>query len=296
MAVLTRAGPWPTDAYAIRTPSGAVHERTWLARSVSLGGGRPDRRLGSHLPPRPVQLSEIPARLLNLSAAEDVVLFGLRAAAGGGEEPDQGRPAGLVVRCEANELARGYERLLGCRVEARDELAQEPPMELSVLLALGDAPSLEVVRVGQLEPLEERATEHRGELVQALETGPVQAKGGRLAHFERVHERAGRVEGDGVPIGADARLALVVERAKLAQAPAQGPAWVVRGLPEHAAEPLAQVGPPGHREVGQERAGLLRLRQGDRLAAAGDQERAEQAEARRRRSRHLREATTRTRH
>ena len=40
-------------------------------------------------------------------------------------------------------------------------------MELSELLALGDAPGLEIVEVGQLEPLEERTAEHRGELAQA---------------------------------------------------------------------------------------------------------------------------------
>ena len=71
----------------------------------------------------------------------------------------------------------------------------------------------------------------------------------------------------GVTIRYDARMpGLVEQRPELAEAPPQGPSWVVGDVPKNCAQAVTALAPPGYRQVGKEGAGLARVRQRNRRA------------------------------
>ena len=86
-------------------------------------------------------------------------------------------------------------------------------------------------------------------------------------------------EGDGVAIGDDpAPSRLVDEAAQLGKAPAQRAPGIVGHVPQELAQPLASVRSAGRDQIGEERPGLLRGRQHQRLGAARHLEFAEQSD------------------
>jgi hypothetical protein len=159
-------------------------------------------------------------------------------------------------------------------------------VQLAQLLALGDAPGLELVELGQLEPVEELPPEHPHELAQALHRQKRHAAGHGRAHLDRVDVRARGLEGHLLPTGDDSPRVVVVEDAQLAQAPAQRAARIVGDVPEHPTQALAPLRALRHREIGQEGPRLLRWGQLHGLAASGHGERPEEAQGGCWRSRH----------
>ena len=178
---------------------------------------------------------------------------------------------GLVGRLELDELARLLQRRLGIAGELRDQRALDRGMQLARVLAPRGAPGLEAVGVAQLEPLEQLAAEEGRPFTEVGDAGPIKAL--RLERFggAQVDHRRPRVDAHPLAIGDDPLPSLLVEqRPQPREAPAERAARVVGQVPEERAEVLAGLLAPLDEEIPEQRAGLLRGRQVEPLAAALD--------------------------
>jgi hypothetical protein len=238
-------GPWPR---ALRS---TVTDRCHLAA-----------RPGLQPAPLGAEGGRVAIGLAQQAQAGLDLLLGLAAPPGPDQQAKLGDSRREGVGVDLHQLPRVTERRLGLVGQPLDQGRQHLGLQPPRILALGHAPGLEVVQVGQVLALEQLAPEPRGEAlegrrVQRVDTG---AKG--LAHQDDVDLRIARREAHGLSIRHDARpVRLVDQRAEPAQAPAQGAARVVRDVPEERAEALAAMRPAGQRQIGQECPRLLGWRQ-----------------------------------
>ena len=171
---------------------------------------------------------------------------------------------GLRERVDRHARSRVHESRLGRSGEALDESRKDRDTEGPGALALGDAPLVVAIAIGQVEAGQEFAAKQLG----GAEQGVGRSLRGlrQIAHeaarFEEVDARPRRLEGHSLAVRREARdLPRVDEGADLGEAPAQGGAWVVRPQPQQVAQALAQVRAGGHDEERQKRPRLLGRRQ-----------------------------------
>src|SRR5690606_12861963 len=99
------------------------------------------------------------------------------------------RPAALVVGRDVDQRARVRQGALRCGLQPADELPEDAGLGARRLLALRDAPGVELVEAGKLEPLEEVAAKPAGGGLERVER-----RGGQAVTRQRVQLRD--VDGD----------------------------------------------------------------------------------------------------
>jgi hypothetical protein len=199
------------------------------------------------------------------------VLLRFARAPGIDEQAQERRVRITAQRVDLDERARIRQRVARRAIETRDHRAHDPRTGEARLLALGGAPRLELVEVGEIETLQELAAELRGQRAQRLGGRLVDAVGEGATHVEDVHRDLRRIQLHGARVGEEAHAIWPVhERPQLAQAPPQRAARIVGHVPQERAEALARVPASGQREVGEQRPRLLGRRKGDALRAADE--------------------------
>ena len=201
-------------------------------------------------------------------AGRGVLVLGVAGATEGDQLAHQAGPASLVVGIGADQLAQVRQRRRGVSRQAVGEGLEDLPMQGVHLFAQGSQPGLERRAARQVQVGQEVAAEARGCSLQVGRGGRIHAARQGGAHLAQVDAQAHLAERHALAVGHDERrLRVVQQAAQLAEAPAQGAAWVVRHVPEQFAESLATVRPAGGGEVAQKRAGLAGL--GQRQDCAG---------------------------
>ena len=236
-----------------------------------LGGPRGGLRLGFSLLGLTPRLDELAGRsrpgAFKNADPGGVMLLGFGLSTVGGEQPDQGCASAFVHGRQSDEILRMRDCRRRVVRQAGDESAKNIHLQGACRLPLPCAPSLEVAAVGQVQPLKEFPPERGGRLLQRL--------GGRFGdrapmaftHCNHIDCGLRQVQCYGVTIRYDARMpGLVEQRPELAEAPPQGPSWVVGDVPKNCAQAVTALAPPGYRQVGKEGAGLARVRQRNRRA------------------------------
>jgi hypothetical protein len=134
-------------------------------------------------------------------------------------------------------------------------------MTSSGLLALRYTPCLKVVKVTELQTLQELAAKLLDQVFELVGRNTLYTLCEPFFYREYINVRAVLIESNAVPGGYEVlRAGLVDEPSELAQAPPQRAARVVGHIPEERTKPIAAVRTVGHGQVGEERTGLLRWR------------------------------------
>ena len=243
----------------------------WIGRRWSRW--RRDRRCRPGLQPAPfgAERRGVAIRLAQQTQAGLELLLCLAPPAGREQEAKLHHPGVERVGVDLHEAARRAQRRLRLLDEPFDEGRQDFCLQPSRVLALGHAPGLKIVQVGEILALEQLAPKALRQLLQPLGRDGLDPAGEGSPHGDHVDQGVGGIEADGVPVRLDPRpVRLVDQRAKAAQAPAQGAVRVVRDLPKQRAEPLAAMRPAGQGQIGEKRARLLGRRQWLHAAVALD--------------------------
>ncbi len=184
------------------------------------------------------------------------------------EDGDESRVRGVVLKIEARAALGIGQGGLGVVPQAIDEQVQDVTLEATESLPLPDAPAMEIRRVGQVQPLERRSAEARRCLGERGRRDVRGVAGKQAHHGQRIDVRAAGVESHRLARG-DEPAAPVAARdgTEPRQAPAERASRVVHVRPQQGAEPIARVLAPGEDEMREQRAGLPRSGEGDRLAA-----------------------------
>ena len=205
-------------------------------------GSRPrcraaNRRRGAEVPRGPGQLVVGQPGLAQQALARFQVLLGLLAPSGAAQQADQRGAAPRVKAVQPDQAARVGQRLLGRTLgrEPRHERPQHRRVLPARVLALRDAPSLEVRLRRQLESFQEFAADALRDRQQPLQRRGVE-RPDRGEVPQRVQVTANVLGGErhGFAVGEDARGAsfrLVHQCAQLAEAPSQRATRVVGHLP-----------------------------------------------------------------
>jgi hypothetical protein len=141
------------------------------------------------------------AELIEQPLGRSMVRVGFPPAPGRQQQPHQRRLRPLVCGLEQCALAGLANRRFWICLEARDQDFQQTRPQPARLLAFGDQPTLELIRVRKVEPFEELAAKCGARLMQRR--GRSRFKIGRQAGAKRgdVDDDPGSVEGDAVAIG-----------------------------------------------------------------------------------------------
>jgi hypothetical protein len=174
-------------------------------------------------------------------------------------------------RIDGNVLASPPECLLRIRGSALDEGNEQQKPECTRRLALGRAPFMVPVAVGQLEPLQKLAAKLFRGGAQCFGAHAREPATGETPHLGEVIGKHAERRFLAV---SDEHL-LAQHPSELGQTPAQCSARIVRSLPEKLAELLARVRATRDGEIAEEGARLLRRRKREGFARANDHEVAE---------------------
>ena len=179
-----------------------------------------------------------------------------------------------IQRQQGSRVAEGQ---IGRRTQALDERRHDGDMLGVQLFALGDAPCVEPVADGQVQTVEKSPHKAQGKLGQRFGCDLVQSLARRRPNPFDIDIHVADVQGDALPVGAQTpQLTLVDERPQLAQAPAQLRAGIIRAIPKQRAQVLAQLGLSRRRQVGEQRARLLRRRQSQGASVSNQRKLAQQ--------------------
>ncbi len=214
------------------------------------------RRVGRRFPDREPRDFERPRRPppdLNLqdAAAALVLLQGFARAAQPDEELDDRDVPRLGEGIDGHACPRVPQGVFGHRGQTLHQGRQDRRAHPSRGLALGDAPLVEAVALGQIEAFEQLASEHRGgpaknfdrdldrdlaSVDRTADRGVDRRRGLRaeiVANGRSIDARAARYERHVLAVGREARGPnLVDERTQLRQAPSKRGARVARPVPE----------------------------------------------------------------
>ena len=175
------------------------------------------------------------------------------------------------IRFDPHKRARMGQRRRRHDLGAFDKRPQDQPVQPARLLPLGHAPGVEFRTIRQRQALGKLAMKCRGGGFQRLRRGGIDARCQGAPYGHDIHLDVGNIDPNAIAFRNDPRAARAVhDGTQLAQGRAQGPARIIRDVPEDRTEPASPMSAPGGHEISEQRADFPGGGQQEALAPSDD--------------------------